>query len=228
MPGPGLLESLVFGVRRLFVNGVAMPIRNALNFSGGGITATDDEENEWTTISVPAGPTGPAGPQGPQGDTGPAGETGPQGPQGDTGPAGPQGVTGPAGPDGDTGPLGPLCQNRRADSSANTGWGLGFLLAVDPGSLSKVTVVAFGTLVASNTDYATLAVVARDAGGSTTTLGSITTKLAGAGGTGDWANGQRIDIAVSPTSYAADDMVLLQKTPSGAGVIIPDIFVQVE
>jgi microcystin-dependent protein len=103
--------------------GVVLPAEPALDFTGVGVTATDDPTNNRTNVAIAGtpGPTGPEGPQGnqgiqgTQGPVGPAstvpGPTGPQGvqgPIGNTGPQGAKGDTGSQGPIGNTGPTGPV------------------------------------------------------------------------------------------------------------------------
>ncbi|WP_437798512.1 hypothetical protein [Sorangium sp. So ce693] len=49
------IDTLLFGVRRIHAAGVEMPERPAINFTGKGVTATDDPANNRTTVTVAPG-----------------------------------------------------------------------------------------------------------------------------------------------------------------------------
>lgn len=91
--------------------GAPLPQRTTINFTGGGVTAT--ETAGITEVSIPAGASGPTGVQGPPGFTGADGDDGALGPPGNQGPTGAAGadgapgVRGPQGDDGDDGFPGP-------------------------------------------------------------------------------------------------------------------------
>ena len=116
--------------------GSDLPQQDNLQFTGTGVTTTDDAGNDRTVVTITAagspGPTGPTGATGATGATGPtgAGTTGVTGPTGATGPTGTDGATGPTGPTGTgttgaTGPTGP---------GIPTGGATGEVLTKDSGS----------------------------------------------------------------------------------------------
>ncbi|WP_437279359.1 hypothetical protein WME90_02025 [Sorangium sp. So ce375] len=49
------IDTLFFGVRRLYAAGTELPERPAINFAGPGVTATDDPANNRTTVTVAPG-----------------------------------------------------------------------------------------------------------------------------------------------------------------------------
>ncbi|WP_437647885.1 hypothetical protein [Sorangium sp. So ce362] len=49
------IDTLFFGLRRIYAAGVEMPERPAINFAGPGIAATDDPANNRTTVTVAPG-----------------------------------------------------------------------------------------------------------------------------------------------------------------------------
>ncbi|WP_438041458.1 hypothetical protein [Sorangium sp. So ce128] len=49
------IDTLFFGVRRVFAAGVEVPERPAINFAGGGVTVSDDPANNRTTVTVAPG-----------------------------------------------------------------------------------------------------------------------------------------------------------------------------
>lgn len=74
-----------------------------------------------------------------------------------------------------------------------------------------------GTLTADDTHYKTI-YVKNSAG---TTLCSVTTKKAAAGGTGDWAAGAEEAMTINSPSVAAGETLSLSIAKSGDGVVVP-------
>ncbi len=80
-----------------------------------------------------------------------------------------------------------------------------------------------GTLTANSSNYATLTVAKRTNGSSATTIATANTKLAAAGGTGNWAAFTNIPLplAAAIEYVSPGDSITFTVTETGSGVIVP-------
>ena len=87
-------------------------------------------------------------------------------------------------------------------------------------TLVAVYLFSSGNLTASDTDYTTYtAYVWR--GGGLTSIGALTTKTIGAGGTGDWAFGSLFSFPIGVSALVDADAVVISQSKTGLGVIAP-------
>ncbi len=86
------------------------------------------------------------------------------------------------------------------------------------------------TLVASDTNYATIVVARRDAaGGNRVIVASKSTQSVGSGGTGNWTAFGTVSLgSLSNTSLSAGQKLTVEITKTGIGVSVPVLIVQVE
>lgn len=97
---------------------------------------------------------------------------------------------------------------------------------VGPNSAGPVGSVYFlpaAALTASDTNYATIQVQKRTAGGAAVTIAQSTTQTVAGGGTGSWTAWQAVQIALStPTpTLAALDALTYNIGKTGTGVVVP-------
>lgn len=95
-------------------------------------------------------------------------------------------------------------------------------------TIAAMRLVPNGALTANDTDYASIIVRKRTAAGAATVLATITTKTAGAGGTGNWSAFASISITPDVTTMAADESLTVEMTKSGAGVVAPGWLVHLD
>jgi hypothetical protein len=97
-------------------------------------------------------------------------------------------------------------------------------------TITSVTVEPAATLTASDTAYATITILRRDANGSNqVTVVAETTQTAGAGGTGSWTAFSTVSLGtLANTSLAAGQKLTLAISKTGLGVTLPIMTVQIE
>jgi hypothetical protein len=86
-------------------------------------------------------------------------------------------------------------------------------------NLTTIRILPGDVLVASDTDYATISVWDRSAGGPPVLVGSTTTQASS--GTGSWAKGIAIAIPVTTAAVLEDDQITVSIAKTGNGVLVP-------
>lgn len=116
-------------------------------------------------------------------------------------------------------------QKTAADGAAATATAETVIGGQGPAAGFKLDSVQFfpaAALTADDTNFATITVTKRTAGGSTVTIATATTKTSASGGTGNWTAWSPVTIPVSAgASVAAGDLVSVAITKSGTGVVVP-------
>lgn len=112
-----------------------------------------------------------------------------------------------------------------ADAMAADASDMGFLAVPASPTVNQIKVLTAtlhpqGALTGNDTDFVTLSVVYDDgAGGSETTVASVTTKVTG--GTGSWTAGKVYPLTVSAAYVPAGNQLRLKIAKSGAGKVVP-------
>jgi hypothetical protein len=88
--------------------------------------------------------------------------------------------------------------------------------------LGSVLISPSAALTASDTNYATITVSKRTAGGSPVTIATATTKTSGGGGTGSWAAWTNVTIpAVAGAFVTPGDVITVSTAKASSGVVLP-------
>jgi hypothetical protein len=94
------------------------------------------------------------------------------------------------------------------------------VVQVSGATLASILFTPDAPIVADDTNFATLNVYKRSAGGAATLVASATTKITG-GGIGSMGGGVAYAIPISVSAVAIVDQLTLAITKSGSGVVIP-------
>jgi hypothetical protein len=97
-------------------------------------------------------------------------------------------------------------------------------------TLTALRIRPDAALTADDTNFDTITVSTRtSSGGSKTTLGSITTKTAGSGGTGNWTAFVDVTIPITGSAVLAAGMeITCEASLGGAGVALPGLTLRAE
>lgn len=120
----------------------------------------------------------------------------------------------------------PLAQFNKsaADGAAATTTAETIFGKVGPGSGGTIGAVYFtpaASLTANDSNYATIQVQKRTAGGAPTTVAQATTQTSGGGGTGSWTAWKPVAIAISAGAVSALDALTFNIGKTGTGVVVP-------
>jgi hypothetical protein len=108
-----------------------------------------------------------------------------------------------------------------------------FFVAPANSTVTGVTIAPAHSLTANDTNFATITVRKRDAGGTgPTTVATAQTTTSGAGGTGNWSPFAEVPVPLSGTpadlQLTAGQELTVQITKSGSGVAVPECVLVVQ
>ncbi len=113
-----------------------------------------------------------------------------------------------------------------ADAAAADASKYELLMADKAMTITNVDLVPGAALTADDTDYKTLTLGKGDnAGGALTSLAAKTTKITG--GTGNWAEGAKINWLATRKALTAGQRVALDVAKTGNGVVVPDTLIEI-
>lgn len=116
-----------------------------------------------------------------------------------------------------------------ADGAAGNATAETAIGVVGPGpvniAIGQVNIHPSAALTADNSNFATITVAKRTAGGGAVTIATATTKTAGGGGTGNWVAWTPLVIPASAgASLAPGDAITVTIAKSGTGVVVPQLW----
>lgn len=123
-----------------------------------------------------------------------------------------------------------LCETytQPADAAASTTTAENIMIRLPmTGTISSIKLTPTGAATASDTLYATITLNKRDgAGGSSTTMATVTTKTSGSGGTGNWVAFTTIDVGTLTGAYcAAGTVFTITVAKASTGTQLPQFAV---